>query len=86
MQKYLMVNVSFVKKIAKMKLPPVFEKWIMENGDPSWVNNSRDIYRRQLTFLYGKWKTSKNEFWAGKIEDMTGISYDYKQTDCVGNN
>ena len=71
--------------MSKVELPKVFIDWINENSAPTYVNNSRKIYTAQLTFLYGKWLKGKNEYWAGQIEDMTGISYDYKNTDPVGN-
>jgi hypothetical protein len=70
----------------KVVLPKVFEDWIEANSAPSWVNNSREIHRKRITFLYTKFKKAKSEFWASAIEDYTGISYDYKNIDCVGNN
>lgn len=67
------------------KLPEVFNRWILENTDSPAVNNSRKIMRSKLTFLYNKFMKGKNEYWASEIENLTGISYDYKNTDVVGN-
>jgi hypothetical protein len=69
-----------------MELPNVLKQWITDNSDPSYQNNSRSILTKKLTFLYTKFQHGKNEYWADQIERMTGISYDYKGTDSVGNN
>jgi len=67
-------------------LPQVFKNWIDQNSAPSYINNSRDIHTKRITFMYKKWRERKNEYWARQLEDYTGISYDYKGIDSVGNN
>ena len=67
------------------KLPKVFIDWINENSQPSHINNSRRIYTRKITFLYNKFRKSPSEYWANELENLTGISHDFKNIDVVGN-
>ncbi len=63
------------------ELPKVFRDWIKNYTDSPMINNSRDIRRKKITFLYNKFQESKNEYWARQLEDLTGICADYNNTD-----